>query len=169
LSPLGSGVLNTLLDRLFGAGPVPWLADATLARASVVAVAVWGTAGWHAVLYLAYLQSIPAEYYEVSTLDGASSWQQFRHLTLPLLTPAIVISQFLLMTGGLKVYDLPYTLTKGGPGFATQTITRSIVVNGVGQGQYGLGSALAVVFTIAVAAFSIGQLLLTRRLERRVL
>ncbi|MBE1490837.1 carbohydrate ABC transporter permease [Plantactinospora soyae] len=169
LSPLGSGVLNSALEKLFGAGPVPWLSDANLARGSVIAVAVWGTAGWHAVLYLAYLQSIPAEYYEVATLDGASALQQFRRITLPLLTPAIVISQFLLMTGGLKVFDLPYTLTKGGPGYATQTITQSIITSGVGQGRYGLASALAVVFTIAVAAFSIGQLLVSRRIERSVL
>jgi multiple sugar transport system permease protein/raffinose/stachyose/melibiose transport system permease protein len=169
LSPLGSGVLNSVLTRLFGAAPVPWLSDADLARGSVIVVAVWSMAGWHAVLYLAYLQSIPGEYYEVATIDGASAMQQFRHITLPLLTPAIVISQFLLMTGGLKVFDLPYTLTKGGPGFATQTITQAIITSGVSQGEYGLASALAVVFTIAVALLSIGQLLLSRRVERRVL
>jgi raffinose/stachyose/melibiose transport system permease protein len=168
LSPLGSGVLNSVLAKLFDVAPVPWLSDATLARGSVIVVAVWGSAGWHAVLYLAYLQSIPAEYYEVATIDGASAGQQFRHLTLPLLTPAIVISQFLLMTGGLKAFDLPYTLTKGGPGFATQTITQSIITSGVGQGEYGLASALAVVFTVAVAFLSVGQLLLSRRIERRV-
>lgn len=168
LSPLDSGVLNSVLGRVFDVAPVPWLSDATLARGSVIVVAVWGGAGWHAVLYLAYLQSIPGEYYEVATIDGASMPQQFRHITLPLLTPAIVISQFLLMTGGLKVFDLPYTLTKGGPGFATQTITQSIITSGVGQGEYGLASALAVVFTVAVAVLSIGQLLLSRRIERRV-
>jgi raffinose/stachyose/melibiose transport system permease protein len=73
------------------------------------------------------------------------------------------------MTAGLKVFDLPYTLTKGGPGYATQTITQSIITSGVGQGRYGLASALAVVFTIAVAAFSIAQLLVSRRFERGIL
>ncbi len=74
------------------------------------------------------------------------------------------------MTGGLKVFDLPYTLTNGGPGFATFTITQSIVTSGVGQGRYGLASALAVLFTVAVAALSIGQLvpLTTRGKERPV-
>jgi raffinose/stachyose/melibiose transport system permease protein len=168
LSPLGSGVLNSVLGKLFAVAPIPWLSDATLARGSVIVVAVWCWTGWHAVLYLAYLQSIPGEYYEVATIDGASTLQQFRHITLPLLTPAIVISQFLLMTSGLKVFDLPYTLTRGGPGFATQTITQSIITSGVGQGEYGLASALAVVFTVTVAVLSIGQLLLSRRIERRV-
>jgi multiple sugar transport system permease protein/raffinose/stachyose/melibiose transport system permease protein len=169
LSPLGSGVLNSVLESLFGAGPFPWLSDSTLAQISVILVGVWGSAGWHAVLYLAYLQSIPAEYYEVATIDGASARQQFVHLTLPLLTPGIVVSQFLLMTGGLKVFDLPFTLTGGGPGFATYTITQSIITSGVGQGRYGLASALAVLFTLAVAALSIGQLLISRRIERSIL
>jgi multiple sugar transport system permease protein/raffinose/stachyose/melibiose transport system permease protein len=169
LSPIASGALNTVLDTLFGAGPVPWLSDDNLARMSVILVGVWGAAGWHAVLYLAYLQSIPNELYEVATIDGASAWKQFRHITLPLLTPGIVVSQFLLMTGGLKVFDLPYTLTNGGPGFATFTITQSIVTSGVGQGRYGLASALAVLFTVAVAVLSIGQLVLSRRVERNVL
>jgi multiple sugar transport system permease protein/raffinose/stachyose/melibiose transport system permease protein len=168
LSPLGSGVLNSVLGKLFAVAPVPWLSDGALARGSVIVVAVWAHTGWHAVLYLAYLQSIPGEFYEVATIDGASTLQQFRHITLPLLTPAIVISQFLLMTAGLKVFDLPYTLTRGGPGFATQTITQSIITSGVGQGEYGLASALAVVFTGTVAILSIGQLLVSRRIERRV-
>ena len=169
LSPIASGALNTVLEALFGLGPVPWLSEDSLARMSVILVGVWGAAGWHAVLYLAYLQSVPADLYEVATIDGASAMQQFRHITVPMLTPGIIVSQFLLMTGGLKVFDLPYTLTNGGPGFATYTITQSIITSGVGQGRYGLASALAVLFTLAVAALSIGQLLISRRVERNIL
>lgn len=169
LSPIASGALNTVLGNVFGIAAIPWLSDDSLARMSVILVGVWGAAGWHAVLYLAYLQSIPSELYEVATIDGASDLQQFRHITLPLLMPGIVVSQFLLMTGGLKVFDLPYTLTGGGPGFATYTITQSIITSGVGQGRYGLASALAVLFTVAVAVLSIGQLVLSRRVGRNVL
>ncbi|WP_220490675.1 carbohydrate ABC transporter permease [Tessaracoccus sp. MC1627] len=168
LSPLGAGVLNQVLAA-FGAGPVPWLSDSTLARVSVIFVAVWSSVGWHAVLYLAYLQSIPTDYYEVATIDGASAFQQFRYITLPQLVPGIIVSQFLLITGGLKVFDLPFTLTKGGPGYSTYTITQSIITSGVGQARYGLASALAVTFTVAVAAVSIAQLLVSRRLERSIL
>lgn len=167
LSPLESGVLNTGLNDLFGIGPIGWLSDNTLARLSVIVVGVWGATGWHAVLYTAYLQSIPSDIYEVASVDGASPRQQFFGITLPLLTPAIVISSFLLMTGGLKVFDLPYTLTNGGPGFSTYTLTQSIVVSGVSQGRYGLASALAVLFTIAVAILAFGQLALTKMIERR--
>jgi multiple sugar transport system permease protein/raffinose/stachyose/melibiose transport system permease protein len=168
LSPLESGVLNSALGHL-GIGPLPWLADNTLARLSVIVVAVWAGAGWHAILYLAYLQSIPVEYAEVAKIDGASPVRQFFHITLPLLTPAVVVSQFLLITNGLKVYDLPFTLTGGGPGFATRTITQSIITSGVGQGRYGLASALAVMFTIAVGIFALAQIVISRTVERRIL
>jgi raffinose/stachyose/melibiose transport system permease protein len=84
-------------------------------------------------------------------------------------TPAVVISNFLLMTGGLKVFDLPYTLTKGGPGFATYTITQSIITSGVAQGRYGLASALATLFAFAVGLVAVAQLWVSRRIERRVL
>jgi multiple sugar transport system permease protein/raffinose/stachyose/melibiose transport system permease protein len=134
----------------------------------VIGVALWSSAGWHAVIYLAYLQSIPADYYESATVDGSTPRQQFFHITLPLLTPAIIISQFLLLTSGLRVYDLPITLTKGGPGFSTTTITQSIITNGVAQGRYGLASALSVLFTLSVAVLVVVQLLASRRLERRV-
>ncbi|NYI42814.1 carbohydrate ABC transporter permease [Demequina lutea] len=168
LSPLDTGALNTVLDKFGGGGPVAWLAATGLARMSVIVVGIWGLAGWHAVLYLAYLQSIPHEYYEAATIDGASGPQQFWKITLPLLTPAIVISQFLLLTHGLKIFDLPFALTGGGPGFATFTITQSIIVTGVSQGHYGLASALAVVFTLTVAVLAISQVTLMRVLERRV-
>ena len=166
LSPLDSGVVNSVLVKL-GLDSVGWLSTDALAKLSVIVVGVWATTGWHAVLYTAYLQSIPAEYYEVAKIDGATSRQQFFGITLPLLTPAMVISTFLLMTGGLKVFDLPYTLTNGGPGFSTYTITQSIVVSGVGQGRYGLASALAVLFTLAVGILSFSQLALTKVIERR--
>ncbi len=166
LAPLGTGVINSIIGW-FGAQPVAWLAEPDLARISVIAVAVWSGTGWHAVLYLAYLQAIPGEYYEAASIDGATRWQQFRYMTLPLLLPAITVSQLLLLTGGLKVYDLPYTLTSGGPGFATRTLTQSIIENGIAQGEVGKASALSVVFFLAVGLVIVAQLGLSRRLEAR--
>ncbi|MGN9845521.1 carbohydrate ABC transporter permease [Nonomuraea sp. H19] len=168
LSPLGSGALNWLLDAVGGLAPVPWLSDGTLAQLSVIVVAVWSSTGWHAILYLAYLQSIPGDYYEAARVDGASPRQSFFRITLPLLAPAVTVSSLLLMTGGLKVYDLPYTLTKGGPGYATFTITQSIIQSGIAQAKFGQASALAVVFMLAVGAIVAVQLVLSRRLEGRL-
>ncbi|WP_218123070.1 carbohydrate ABC transporter permease [Actinomyces ruminicola] len=168
LSPLDTGVVNSILHSLFGADAVAWLAQSTSARLCVILVAVWAGVGWHATLYLAYLQAIPADLYEQAELDGAGQLQQFRHITLPQLAPGIVVSTFLLMSGGLKVYDLPFTLTKGGPGFATNTLTQSIIVQGIAQGRADVGSALAVIFTAAVALIVLAQLAVSNRIERNL-
>lgn len=168
LSPLGSGVLNSVLKSLGGLDAVPWLSDPLLAQLSVMFVGVWSQLGWHAILYLAYLQSIPADLYEVAMLDGASRWQQFRAITLPMLAPAITVSQLLLLTNGLKVYDLPFTLTGGGPGFSTFTITQSLIQRGIAQAEFGQASALAVLFMIIVGAVVLVQTIVARRLEGRL-
>lgn len=165
-SPMKSGVINTVLG-VFGLGPLPWLSNSTLARCCVIFIAVWAQFGWHATLYLAFLQSIPGDLYEQATVDGANRRQQFVHITLPQLIPGIVTSSFLLMSGGLKVYDLPYTMTKGGPGYSTYTVTQSIIQQGIGQSQYGLGSALAVLFTLATALVVFAQMGVAGLISRR--
>jgi ABC-type sugar transport systems, permease components len=165
-SPLDSGVVNSVLNSL-GINRLPWLADSGLAKFAVIFVGVWAAVGWHATLYLAYLQSIPKDLYEQATVDGASSMQQFVHITVPQLLPGITVSTFLLISGGLKVYELPFTLTRGGPGYATNTITQSIIERGVGQSDYGVGSALAVLFTIATLVVILGQVALSNVAARR--
>lgn len=96
------------------------------------------------------IQARASDYSEVATVVGASAWQWFRYITLPMLIPAITVSQLLLMTNGLKVYDLPFTPTRGGPGFANRTVTQSIIENGIAQAQVGRASALSVLFLIVV-------------------
>lgn len=166
LSPLGSGVINSVVSHL-GVAPIPWLSDETLAQFSVILVAIWAQTGWHAILYLAYLQSLPSDVFEAAKIDGANRWQEFRMLTLPLLMPALSASTLLLLTNGLKVYDLPFTLTKGGPGFATRTLTQSIIENGIAQSDIGRASALSVLFLIAVGLIIVAQLAISRRLQER--
>ena len=117
----------------------------------MIFVAVWAQIGWHATLYLAYLQAIPADIYEQAAVDGANRRQQFFNITLPQMVPAMGVSIFMLLTGGLKVYDLPYGLTSGGPGYSTYTVTQSIILTGIGSSRYGLGSALGVIFFICCA------------------
>ena len=160
--------MNSLLESVFSIGPFPWLSDDTLARASVIGVALV-VLGRLARRDLPGLSAVhPGRLPRVGHRGRLNRRQQFFHITLPLLTPAIIISQFLLLTSGLRVYDLPFTLTKGGLGYATNTITQSIITNGVAQGRYGLASALSVLFTLSVAVLVVVQLLASRRLERRV-
>lgn len=165
-SPLKSGILNQVLD-LFTIPPIPWTSNDHWAQFCVIFVGVWMGVGWHATLYIAYMQAIPSDLYEQSLIDGANSRQQFFHITLPQLVPAIVVSTFLIMTGNLKIYDLPYTLTGGGPRNATMTITQSIILRGVGQSQYGVGSALAVLFTIASLFCVVLQMIVANAVQRR--
>ena len=165
-SPMQTGVVNNVLSSL-GLGTVSWLSNSQLARFCVIFIAIWAQVGWHATLYLAFLQAIPGDLYEQATVDGANHMQQFVHITLPQLMPGIVTSTFLLMSGGLKVYDLPYTLTKGGPGYATYTVTQSIIQQGIGQSQYGVGSALAVLFFIATGLVVFAQMGVSNAISRR--
>jgi len=166
LAPIGSGVLNKILNQLFNVGAQPWLSDPLLAKLSTIFVATWAITGWHAVLYLAFLQSIPKDYYEAASIDGANRLQQFRYVTLPLLAPAMTVSVMLLLTGGLKVFEIPFALTKGGPGFETLTVTQVIVQKGITEAQYGLASAMSVVFFLIVLVIAIFQVTMMQRREQ---
>lgn len=168
LTPTGSGVLNAILKSLFGIDPIPWLSDPMLARGSIIVVAVWCSLGYHAMIYLAYLQSIPNDYYEAACIDGASWWQQFSRITLPMLSPAITISVMLLITDGLKIFDLPRALTNGGPGFSTYTFTQVIMLRGITERNYGTASAMSVVFCLLVLAISGTHLAISQRKEREI-
>jgi multiple sugar transport system permease protein/raffinose/stachyose/melibiose transport system permease protein len=172
-APISSGVVNSVLHDLFGLGPVLWLSEDRLAQLSVIIVGVWAQAGWHATLYLAYLQSIPGDYYDAAMIDGASNYQCFFRITFPLLAPAMTVSVVLLMTGGLRVYELPLAITSGngspgGPGYSTYTVTQNILQFGVSQGQYGQGSAMSVLFLLLVVAALLVVLSLLRRREARL-
>jgi raffinose/stachyose/melibiose transport system permease protein len=168
LSPLGSGLVNYMLYGLFGVGPVQWLSEDHLAQLSVIMVGVWAQVGWHAVLYLGYLQSIPPDYEEAALVDGASAVRRFFTMTVPLLAPAMTVSVVLLMVSGLRVYELPLALTNGGPVYSTYTVTQNILLYGVSDGKFGEGSALSVVFLALVIVVLLGSLMVLRHREGRL-
>lgn len=160
LSPTDAGIINKFLE-LFGIEPVMWLSDPKLAMLSVILVGIWACTGWHACIYIAKLQSIPSEYFEAAEIDGASNWQRFRFITLPMLSPAMTVSLLLLVLNALKIFDLPFALTSGGPGYATTMISQVIIQKGFVEKSYGQASAMSVVFFIFVAIISIVQLKIT--------
>lgn len=168
LSPLPSGALNKLLGTLFGMKPTGWTSDPWLAKMCIIGVAVWTSTGWHTVVNLAYLQSISPEYYEAAAIDGATRFQQFRYVTIPLLAPALTINTLLLLTNGLKVYDLPYALTKGGPGYANYTVTQIIIQRGISEKQYGVSTALAAIFILLVMIIAVVQFSTMRKREENI-
>ncbi len=120
------------------------------------------------MLYLAYLQSIPLDYYDAADVDGASNVQRFFRITVPLLAPAMTVSLVLLVVFGLQVYALPLALTAGGPGYATYTISQNIILLGISNAQYGQGAALSILFLIMVAIVLLIQVTILRRREARL-
>ena len=121
LLPTNQGVLNHILG-LVSIRPIAWLGDSSTALASLILIDVWIYSPFAILIFLAGLQSLPKEPYEAAQVDGASSWFVFRKLTLPLLTPCIVLVTLFRLIDSLKVFDIIYATTKGGPAGATMTL-----------------------------------------------
>ncbi len=121
LLPTNQGVLNHILG-LVGIRPIAWLGDSSTAMVSLILIDVWIYSPFAVLILLAGLQSIPKEPYEAAQVDGASGWFMFRKLTLPLLTPGILLVTLFRLIDSLKVFDIIYATTKGGPAGSTMTL-----------------------------------------------
>ena len=141
-----SGIVNSLLVSLGLLGqPVVWFIHPALAWVPVVLADVWKTTPFVALLLLAGLQNIDASLYEAARIDGASAWRQFRHVTLPLLKPAILVALIFRTLDAFRVFDLIYALTGGGPGTSTEPIALYTFNSLLQNLQFGYGSALSVI------------------------
>jgi raffinose/stachyose/melibiose transport system permease protein len=141
------------------------LADPDLAWVGIVVVAVWQSAAFAIILYLAGLQTVPDELYEAASIDGASSWLQFRRITFPLIAPFFTINMVLSLKTFLQVFDVIVALTNGGPGTSTESISLVIFRGGFQGGEFAYQTANAVVFFIVIVAISIFQLRILQRRE----
>ena len=163
-----TGLLNTFL-RAIGLDVIAmsWLVDPHIALYSIMFVDSWKGVGYIMVILLAGLQTIPKDYYEAAQVDGANGWWQFWFITLPLLTPALSIVTVLNMLYGLRIFDIIYATTNGGPGYATEVLQTGIF-KAFSQGQYGLGTALSsILFVILlVAGYGVIRLLEQRPVEQ---
>lgn len=144
------GAINETL-ALFGIKGPGWITDPRFALLSVALVDVWKGVGLATVIYMAGLASIPRDLYEASTIDGANSWQNFWNVTLPLVKPATVTVVILSLIGGLRSFDLIWSMTRGGPGFTSDVIA-SVIYKQYQAGFYGLSTAGNVVLIVLVAA-----------------
>lgn len=144
------GVINDMLVRLgIVDSPYPFLAQQTSALGSMLFVTIWKTTSFVALLCLAGLQAIPDELYEAARIDGASHWEQFRYITLPLLKPVLLVALIFRTLPAFQAFDLPYGLTGGGPGESTTTLVlwaHNHTFNGL---NFGEGAAAATVITLA--------------------
>ncbi|HTL88263.1 MAG TPA: sugar ABC transporter permease [Leptolyngbya sp.] len=158
------GIVNDILMRLglIQTG-VNWLGNPTLAMLSVILADVWKTTPFISILLLAGLQSISPDLYEAQAIDGASPWQSFRQITLPLLMPQVVIALLFRLAQSFGIFDLISVMTGGGPGGATETVSLYIYSTIMRYLDFGYGAALVVVtFLLLVLAVAIASFLLTR-------
>jgi multiple sugar transport system permease protein len=156
------GVLNAFLGSL-GINPVNWLGDPVLAMPAVVLMSIWRSAGFNTVLFLAGLQGVPQEYYEAAEIDGASRWDRFVHITLPLISPTTFFVVVNGLIGSWQVFDQVYILTRGGPLLSTVTVVYLIYSNGFEWYKTGYASAMAYGLFLIIIALTAIQFLLQKR------
>ncbi|MCB0070321.1 MAG: sugar ABC transporter permease [Caldilineaceae bacterium] len=138
-----TGLLNTAL-RSVGLDFMAqaWLVDIHWAMPSVIAVDTWRGVGYIMVIMIAGLNAIPEEYYEAAAIDGANGWAAFRHITIPLLMPVLTVTTVLNLLYGLRVFDIVFVLTNGGPGRATDTVY-TVIFDEFSKGRYGVATTLS--------------------------
>ena len=139
-----------------------WLADPTWSIWAILITVVWQQTGFVMVIYLAGLASVPVEVEEAAALDGAGIWGRFWNVTVPAIRPSIAIATTLGIIQGLRIFDQILALTGGGPAGATETLATEVYKQAFSLGQFGFGSALALVLTIIILAFAILQQYVTR-------
>lgn len=161
------------LPRLFsalglhGLAQLDWLGDPNLAIYAIAFVMVWQYTGYSMMIYLAGLQSVPAEVYEAASIDGAGPWVKFRSVTLPLLIPSIIVNSVLSVIGCMKMFEHVFIMTQGGPANSTQTFGVLIYQFAFKTSQMGYGTAMAMMLSVMILAVTYVQIRLLNRLEVR--
>lgn len=156
------GVLNYLLS-LVGIGPQEWIYNQASVIPSLVLVEVWQWTPLVMLIVLGGLASVPREPYESAEIDGANAWQKFRYLTLPMISPFLMIAVIIRGIDAIKSFDIIYAMTQGGPGTASETINIYLYNTAFSYYDIGYGSAMAVVFFILIVALSFMLLMMRQR------
>lgn len=163
--------IGPFLERFLGLSFLnqEWLGNPNIVLYSILFVSVWQIAGKYMVIYLAGLQTVPTELYEAASIDGAGALKRFFKISLPMIVPAITIGLLNAVIQSLKVFDEIYAMTKGGPGFASETLTSLLFFQTFFfTGRAGFGSAISVILFALVLAVSLILLFFMRRKEMQV-
>ena len=158
------GIINYYLGVL-GIAPVQWLSSPTMAMPSIIIVDVWNTTSFVTLMLLAGLQSLPDEPFEAARIDGASAWQTFRYLTLPLLRPTILVALLWRIIDTFRIFDVVYLLTAGGPARATETVSLFVYRNGFQLFNLGYASAASYLMILGMLIMAV---IVTRFIRREV-
>ncbi|MDP1698411.1 MAG: sugar ABC transporter permease [Xanthomonadaceae bacterium] len=156
------GLINHALGAL-GLEPVDWLGDPNLAMPAIIVFAVWKNFGYNMVILLAALQSIPEDLYEAARIDGASALQQLRHITLPLLMPALSLVGIITVAGYFQLFAEPYVMTQGGPMQSTVSVMYLMYEEGFKWWRLGQASAVAFLLFVLMALVTFVLMQLARR------
>ncbi|WP_226984164.1 carbohydrate ABC transporter permease [Halothermothrix orenii] len=151
------GIISYYL-KLFGLNTYAWLRSVKWAMPAVILVGIWKNMGFNMVIFLAGLQGISDMYYEAAEIDGANKWQQFIHITLPLLKPTMTFVVIMSVITSFQVFDQVYVMTKGGPLFSTETLVQYIYHLGFENFQMGYAATIAYTLFIIIIIVTIFQL-----------
>lgn len=160
------GLLNYGLSFL-GIAPIDWLGDPLWAMPAVILMSTWKGFGYNMIIFVAGLQSIPAEMYEAARMDGASAWQQFKSITLPMLAPTTVFVSIVAMINNFQLFTEPYVMTQGGPLNSTLSIVLLMYQQGFRWWNLGYSAAIAFVLFGVILTGSLLQSKLQKRGEAR--
>lgn len=141
---------------------LPWVSDSDWAMKSIVLMTLWWTVGGPVVVLLAGLHQIPAQYYEAAAIDGATRWQRFRHVTLPLLRPVLLFVVVMNVIGAFQIFGQTYIVTRGGPELSTRVLVQYIYETAFNNYRMGYGSAMSWLLFVAIAIFTALQFRLMR-------
>ena len=161
-----SGVLNTILRTVgLGALASDWLGSQALVMYTVIAVNIWTFSGFYLVTYISAIQAIPRDLYESASIDGANAAQAFRHITFPMVSSSFTVNAVVSVAWGLATFEPILLLSKGGPGFASETIAYYIYWAGFLGARQGYGTTISFLLFLATLCVSILQLTLLRKRE----
>jgi multiple sugar transport system permease protein len=156
------GMINYGLESV-GAPPVDWLGDPRSSMPAIILFAVWKNFGYNMVILLAGLQTIPNDLYEAARIDGANSWQRFRHVTLPALGPMLLLVSILTMAGYFQLFAEPYVMTQGGPVESTVSVLYFMYDQGFKWWNLGFASAVAFALFLIMIVFTTVQYRFARK------
>jgi len=160
-------IVPAVIDMM-GSEGTSILASTKWAWVGIMIVCAWQAIAMNTIIYISGLQTVPEDVYEAGSIDGATGWAQFRHLTFPLIVPFFSINMVLCVKNFLMVFDQIMALTKGGPAQSTESISYLIYNNGMSGGQFGFQRANAVLFFIIIVVFSVTQLTITGKKEEQL-
>ena len=158
------GLINWALGGL-GLHPIDWLGDPHWALPAIILFAVWKNFGYNMIIFVAALQSIPADLYEAAHLDGANAWQTLRRVTLPLLRPTMLLVGVLTVAGYFQLFAEPYVMTEGGPLQSTTSVLYLMYEQGFKWWNLGLASAIAFLLFLIMLAVTALELRFSRQRE----